>query len=254
MSATTFKPQYTVEEWIKYNLIPARLYMWRLLRKHARRGERELKLLPELVDPRKIALDIGANKGVYTHTLARLCRHVHAFEPHPKMFALLTRALPRNVTAHHVAASDRDGTAELIIPSYKAGGMSNQGASLDTAKKKAPFGYTPVTVEARTIDSFAFTGVGFIKIDVEGFEAAVVRGLLQTAARERPVIMVEIEEWHTHRPIEDCLRDMEVLNADAFFVRDGELVPIARFDPEADHRRRRGQPGYVQNFIFKPRQ
>jgi len=248
-----FKPQYSFEEWVKYTLVPPRLYMWRLLRKHARRGERELKLLPSLVDPNKIAIDVGANKGVYTHTLAKLCREVQSFEPHPKIFPLLTRALPKNATAHHVAVSDTNGTAELVIPSYNKGGFSNQGASLDQKKKNAPFGFTTVAIESRTLDSYNFTNVGFIKIDVEGFEAAVVRGALETVRREKPTLMIEIEEWHTKRPIEECLAEMDVLNADVFFARNGELRPIAEFDPEADHRQRRKQPGYVANFFFKPR-
>jgi FkbM family methyltransferase len=246
-----FKPRFSFEEWIKYNLIPPKLYMWRLLRKHARRGERELKLLPEFVDPAKVAIDIGANKGVYTHTLAKLCREVHAFEPHPKMFPLLMRALPKNARAYNVAVSDVTGTAELVIPSYNKAGFTNQGASLDTSKRNAPFGFATVNVEARTLDSYNFTNVGFIKIDVEGFEAAVVRGMLATVQREKPVLMIEIEEWHRKQPIEACLREMDVLNAEVLFVRDGSLRPIAEFDPVADHRTRRGKPGYVQNFIFR---
>ena len=74
----TYKPRYSLEEWIKYTLIPPRLYMWRLLRRYARRGESEFNLLPQLVDSNKIAIDIGANKGVYTHRLAQLCLEVQA--------------------------------------------------------------------------------------------------------------------------------------------------------------------------------
>jgi FkbM family methyltransferase len=253
MSPPAYKPQYSFEEWIKYNLIPPRLYMWRLLRRYARRGESEFNLLPQLVDPAKIAIDIGANKGVYTHALAKLCPEVHAFEPHPKMFPLLVRALPENARAYNVAVSDANGTAELVIPSYNKAGFTNQGASLDQNKKNAPFGFTTVPISARTLDSYNLTNVGFIKMDVEGFEAAVVRGMCDTVRREKPVLMIEIEEWHRKQPIEDCLAEMEVLNSDVFFVRDGALQPIAAFDPETDHRARRGQPGYVQNFIFKPR-
>ncbi|MDX2144806.1 MAG: FkbM family methyltransferase [Rhodospirillaceae bacterium] len=253
MTAEVFQPHYTLEEWIKYNVIPRRLYMWRLMRKHARKGERELSLLPQLVTPGKIAIDIGANKGVYTHALARLCREVHAFEPHPKMFPLLAQALSNNARAHHVAISDTDGTAELVIPSYNKAGFTNQGASLDPSKKSAPFGFTTVPVAARTLDSYNFTDVGFIKIDVEGFEAAVVKGMLGTVRREKPTLMIEIEEWHRKRPIEECLREMDVLNADVYFILGGALRPIAEFDPDVHHRGRRGKPGYAQNFVFRPR-
>ena len=169
------------------------------------------------------------------------------------MFLLLTRALPANAKAYNVAVSDSNGTAELVIPSYNKAGFTNQGASLDQNKKTAPFGFTTVPIAAHTLDFYNFINVGFIKMDVEGFEASAVRGMLETVRREKPTLMIEIEEWHRKRPIEECLAEMGVLNADVFFVRDGALRPIAEFDPESDHRARRGQPGYVQNFIFKPR-
>lgn len=226
--------------------------MWRLLRKHARRGEAELKLLPELAPRDKVAIDIGANKGVYSHTLAKLCRAVHAFEPNPKIYRILTRFLPDNVTPHHVALSDRDGDAELVIPSYTKGGFSNQGASLDQRKKQAPFGFGIVRIPARTLDSYDFRDVGFIKIDVEGFEEAVIRGALGTIRRERPTVMIEMEERHTSRPIEQSLADMAALGFEISFLRDGRLHPVSEMDPEHDHRRRYKQPGYVFNFIMRP--
>jgi FkbM family methyltransferase len=251
MPAAAWTPPYTWEERLKYALIPPRLYMWRLLRKHARSGEAELKLLPNLVARDKIAVDIGANKGVYAHTLAGLCKHVHAFEPNPKIFRILTRVLPANVTAHHVALSDRDGNAELVIPAHTAGGYSNQGASLDPRKKQAAFGYGTVAVGARTLDSYEFHNVGFIKIDVEGFEGAVMQGAMATIRRERPVVLIEIEERHIERPIETALADLAALGFEVSFVRDGRITSISEMDPDADHRHRYGRPGYVFNFILR---
>ena len=82
---TDWTPPYTWEERFKYTLIPPRLYMWRLIRKHLRKGEAELHLLPRIVPAHKIAIDVGANKGVYTHLLSRICPHVEAFEANPKI-------------------------------------------------------------------------------------------------------------------------------------------------------------------------
>ena len=49
-------------------------------------------------------------------------------------------------------------------------------------------------VEARTIDSFGFSNVSVIKIDVEGHEARVLEGAAQTIGDSHPVILVEILE------------------------------------------------------------
>jgi len=243
-------PPFTFEEKLKYALIPPRLYMWRLIRKHLKRGEAELKLLPELVPAGKIAIDIGANKGVHTHLLSKIAPVVHAFEPNPKAFYVLKRALPRNVMAHFVALSDRNGHAELLIPMRK-GGFSNQHGSLNPRKKTQDHGV--VRVECRRLDSYGFTNVGFIKIDVEGFEKAVLEGAADTIRREQPTLMIELEERHTGEPIEDLITFVEGFGLTAHFVKDGALRPIAEFDPDRDHRNRADQPGYIFNFIFIPK-
>ncbi len=251
MDSISWAPRFTWEERFKYGLVPARLYLWRLLRKHWRKGEPELRLLPEIVPKGRTAIDVGANKGVYTHYLSRLVPHVHAFEPNPKMHALLTRTLPTNATAYTCALSDRNGaTAELIVPIY-GGVFSNVGASLNPRMKGRQHG--SVTVETRTLDSFNFTNVGFLKIDVEGFEKAVLRGATALIARERPVILVEMEEGHTGEPIEASHAFMTQFDMEGFFVRAGKLLPLSAFDAERDHRQKVRQPGYVNNFIFKPR-
>lgn len=250
MDSISWMPRFTWEERFKYNIVPPRLYLWRLLRKHWRRGEAELRLLPEIVPPGRAAIDVGANKGVYTHYLSRLCPHVHAFEPNPKMHHLLRRTLPRNATAYPCALSDRNDTADLIVPIYGSV-FSNVGASLNPLKKDRQHG--TVTVETRTLDSFGFKNVGFVKIDVEGFEKTVLAGARELIARERPVILVEMEEGHTGEPIEASHAFMDQFDMEGFFVRGGQLMPLSAFDPDADHRRKVRQPGYVNNFIFKPR-
>ncbi len=243
----SWTPPYTLEERLKYALIPPRLYMWRLIRKHLRKGEAELKLLPEVVARDKLAIDIGANKGVYTHLLSRLCPRVEAFEPNPKIYRILTRALPANATAHAVALSDREGSAELIVPFFK-GGFSNQHASLRAHERNSQAGVVPV--ETRTLDSYGFTKVGFIKIDVEGGEDAVLAGARETIARERPTLLVEVEARHRGEPLAQSLAQIAALEFDVFFARDGAIRPLADLDLA---RNLAGTPGYVFNFIFRPK-
>lgn len=251
MEPTPWTPRYTWKERIKYTLIPTRFHVWRLIRKEMRTSEPELKLLPVLAPPGRAALDVGANRGTYTHVLAKLCSHVHAFEPNPKMHGLLARALPRNATAYQVALSDTNGgTTDLIVPLYGTK-FSNVGASLNPRKAERPHGVVPV--ERRTLDSYGFEDVGFIKIDVEGFEQAVLTGARDTIARCRPTILVEMEENHTGRPLTESHAFMERFDMEGFFVRDGEILPLAEFDIERDHRSKVRQPGYVNNFIFRPR-
>lgn len=255
--AASWTPPFSFAERLKYTLVPPRLYMWRLLRKHLRKGEPELRFLPEIVPKDRNAIDVGANKGVYSHLLARLCPQVEAFEPSPKIYRILTRYLPVNVTSHQVALGDRTGMAELIVPLHSSG-YSNQTASLNPRKKAEGAGI--VKVPSRTLDSYGFTNVGFIKIDVEGFEEAVLTGAKDTIARERPVLQIELEEQHTGKSIEDLIAGVCAHGMAAFFLQDGMLRPIAEFDPaanraafrESSSERRRLGLRYINNFIFKP--
>ena len=72
----SWQPPSTFEEIIKDLLVPGWLYMKYRVAKELRKGEPETRLLPFLVDRRRAALDIGANKGVYTHLLGPLATHV----------------------------------------------------------------------------------------------------------------------------------------------------------------------------------
>ena len=255
--APSWTPPFSFAERLKYVLIPPKLNMWRLIRKHLRKGEPELRFLPQIVPKGRNAIDVGANKGIYSHLLAPLCPQVEAFEPSPKIYRILTRSLPANVTPHQVALSDKAGMAELIVPKH-ASGYSNQTASLNPRKRGDGAGIVAVT--QRTMDSYGFTNVGFIKIDVEGFEEAVLAGAKDTIARERPVLQIELEEQHTGKTIEDLIAGVCAHRMAAFFLRDGVLQPISAFDPDANRaafresssERRRLGLRYINNFIFKP--
>jgi FkbM family methyltransferase len=244
----SWTPPSTIEEKLKNALVPPKLYLRYKALKEYWRGEAEVRLLPFLVPPRRNAVDAGANKGAYTYFLARRAAHVWAFEPNPKMYDVLRRTVPANVTASRVALSNRSGTADFRIPQMAGGGYSNQGGSLSTAKVSS--GYASVAVEAKPLDELGLTDVGFIKIDVEGFEAEVVEGARETIRRDRPVLLIEMEERYTKVPIERSLADIAALGYRGLFLEKGLLRPLDAFDPEAHHRA--ATKAYVFNFVFLP--
>lgn len=244
-------PPTTLSEKIKRALFSPRQELKRIVDRELRRGEPELRLLPDLVDPLRAAVDVGANRGVWTHQLAALCPRVYAFEPNPKMFAILDAARPANVATRQMALSDRSGVASLNVP-RSARGYSNQHASLEHNWSGAmEFGV--VEVATARLDDLDLEPCGFIKIDVEGHEAAVIAGATGLIARDRPTLLVELEERHSETTIERSIAAVTALGYDAFVLKAGVLQPIAAFDPDADHRAAVETPGYIFNFIFKPR-
>ena len=246
-----WEPASTFEEKLKRLLIPQTFYYRLRARREFERGEAELRLLPFLADPTRDSIDIGANKGVYTYWLARNSRHVHAYEPNPKMFKVLeagTKA-ETTVSVSPVALSDQTGQTVLRIPKTSKG-YSNQGASLNYDKVGEAYG--EVAVEMRRLDDEGYDNVGLIKIDVEGHEFAVLDGARETIRRCRPVLIIEIEELHNKRPILDSIQEVAALGYRPMFMRHGVLNDFSQFDPDRHHAGAQSAGDYVFNFIFLP--
>jgi FkbM family methyltransferase len=93
-----------------------------------------------------------------------------------------------------VILSGRAGQGELRYP---AGGyMSATIAESNRSALESGRLIETVVVPMNTLDSFNFANVGFVKIDVEGHEEAVLHGGLKTIRSEMPNLMIEIEERH----------------------------------------------------------
>lgn len=172
------------------NLVPPR---WRLpLRYHGQRLvgglEPEMNLLGGLVKPDGVALDIGANRGVYAYALATIAGEVHCFEPLPECCSFINAWKSPKITVHNVALSDRRAVLRLYIPIVDGREIQTR-ASLDR-----PDGLCASRdVDVLTLDSFSFARVDFIKIDVEGLEAAVLSGARHTLESYHPTMLVEID-------------------------------------------------------------
>ena len=181
---------------LKFHLLPTRWHMANVYRR-LRRLEPEVAILPHLVARSRVALDVGANKGGYTHTLLGLASAVHAFEPNPELIPWLFRLSDTRLTIHPVALGNCTGEALLRVPFGLNGRPSKQGATLN---ERTQHRCIEVPTSVCCLDDLDLGDIGFIKIDVEGFEARVIDGARETIARCRPVMLIEIEERHTGEP------------------------------------------------------
>jgi FkbM family methyltransferase len=212
--------------------------------------EPELRHLRHLVPPYRTALDVGAWWGPWTWWLARRARLVHAFEPNVDVAAALTRVVLPNVRVHAQALSDTIGEAELSIP---YGGRGTEGrASL------LPRQGRPVTVPTVSLDSLDIPDIGFVKIDVEGHELAVLEGAARTLGRDRPNVLLEVEQqFHREGPslqsVFEVLLDMDYVGT---FLLKGKRQPLERFDVEVHQLRSLRQvqrSGLIRNMLFTSR-
>ncbi len=241
-----------------YYSMPRLAFRLHQMRHH--HDEIEMDILPALVDPEREAVDVGANIGRYTLPLSRLARHVHAFEPHPRLAYVLSSALGENVSVHQVVVSDEPGVLALTTPIVD--GKPSEGISrIGGFNENVPL--SELSVEAVTLDELADRPIGFIKIDVEGHELNVLEGARKLIDAQQPIILIEVEERHRPQAIASVRSFMEAKNYDGFFVHSGRMNPIEDLKEEMQDNKllqaiesgqdRRNVP-YVNNFIFIPEQ
>ncbi|EKE77328.1 FkbM family methyltransferase [Oceanibaculum indicum] len=220
----------------------------------------ELSLLPVLCPAGTVALDIGANTGLYTHWLLRRARLVVAVEPIPRLSQLVVRRFAAAVRdgrliVENCALGNEDGSATLHIPD----GMT----ALSTLQPlEGMANVADITVPVHRLDgldSVRDLPIGFMKIDVEGFESAVIEGGLGLLRRHQPTILVEAEERHRPGAVAALRGLLEPLGYSGFFRMDGQWHPVESFDAarlqnraalnEAGTKRLKGAT-YINNFVF----
>ncbi|MGY1606848.1 MULTISPECIES: FkbM family methyltransferase [unclassified Geodermatophilus] len=181
---------------------------------------RQRRLFAELVRPGDLVFDVGANIGEFTAAFRDLGTRVVAVEPQPRLSAHLRarfRADPL-VTVVGTAVSDHAGEATLYCTTADAlatleetratGGATGAGAELEWNGR--------ITVPLRTLDSLVAEHGSpvLVKIDVEGHESGVVRGL--TTAR--PSVFFEVNRPGVHEVVDT----LAARGYTDFFVREAE--------------------------------
>jgi FkbM family methyltransferase len=155
-------------------------------------AEKEFALLDGFLSPGDWVLDIGANIGQYTKRFSDLVGssgRVIAFEPVPDTFELLAanaqRFKEKNVTLFNVAASQECSSLSMVIPTF-ASGLSNYYEAHLTPSASG------LQVLTFPIGNLNFPhSIRLVKIDAEGHEMSVLRGMDSLLRRDHPLLIVE---------------------------------------------------------------
>lgn len=180
--------------------LPGDAFVTRCLEVYGEFSPGERTLLEQLVAHGTVVVEVGANIGAHTVNLARACAPgpLYAFEPQQRVFQILCANLVLNGIDNVVASPDACGAepGEAMIPHLDYARDGNFGAvSLQAVD---PGGW-PVRVVR--IDDLNLPGCRLLKIDVEGFEAEVLRGAAATIARHRPFLYVENDRGPKQRAL-----------------------------------------------------
>lgn len=150
-------------------------------------------ILCALVRPGDTFLDVGANMGYYTVKIGGMVGdqgRVFSFEPNPSFFDVLSdnchiNGFDSRAKVFNAAAGETAGVSSLTFePRYPGGGMVGLGAEY------AVGGREQVQVPVMVIDDVVEGKADLIKIDVEGFEPLVLRGMKNLLARSPDCAMV----------------------------------------------------------------
>ena len=215
--------------------------------------EPEVALVPLLSRRKGVAVDAGANKGVFLYHLSRSFERVYGFEPLPQLASYLKAAVPANVTVQGAALSNAPGTATLRLPRGFIELGSLEAHTSDAWTTDAPI--EEHEVELKTLDSLGLRDVALMKIDVEGHELAVLEGARETISRYRPTVLVEVEERHREGGVARIRSYLEDLGYAGFYLEGLEMKPIATFDVKRDQCLASLEDSvkvgrYINNFIY----
>ena len=209
-----FRPSLADPDPVPMQVVPYRwrltpTYLAHLYKAVSQQHHKELiPLLRPLVPADAVVLDIGAHAGQFAKLFAKLAPEgrVWSFEPGGYARSILRLALwlngAANVTVVPMGLGDGFGIATLNLPEKRPGsygfGLAHLGAS---ETRWARVAAEPILVG--TIDGFVASQgldrIDFIKADIEGWEAAMLRGGRETLARFRPALLLELTGAHLAR-------------------------------------------------------
>lgn len=195
-------------------------------------------LFCSLIEKGMTVVDVGANLGYYTLLAAKRVGDnglIIAFEPNPFMFDLLQENIRingwKNVQAFQLAVSDSEGKRQFNLPKLNVAAASftiwNEN---DVAES--------ITVNAVSLDCFLQVDPDIIKIDVEGAELEVLRGMREILVKGKVKVMCEVHPaqlsslGYSVKEIEEILNQY---NYNIYLISEERLISTTSITDEYAH-------------------
>lgn len=147
-----------------------------------------------ILKPEFVAFDVGANIGHHSLFFSTQVKQVYSFEPYPKVRnQLLQKIEVNNIKSIKVISeglSDKDQDLEYFEPpsTNTGSGSFHQDHSSENVSRGAIF---HLTTADKFITDNGIERLDFVKIDVEGFEYFVLKGMNASLLKFRPVVLLE---------------------------------------------------------------
>jgi len=143
-------------------------------------------------------IDLGANIGLFSLYASPIAEKIYSVEPTPSHFSLLKELVEltdkTNIEPLNIAVGLEDGESEFFVHD----GNSTMNSFIKHTTN--PHGETSVLVQTKTlnslIDSLSLDSVGFVKMDIEGFENQVIfEPSFEEAVNKIDAIYVEVHDF-----------------------------------------------------------
>jgi len=208
--------------------------------------EDEIKFLRKVLQPGQKIIDIGANYGAYTLSMAHTIGPsgcVWAYEPATETADFLSESIRANgftnIVLERCALSGEAGSARLSL---------NANAELNALTRDPAASETSEVVRLVTLDASmelnGWSDIDFVKIDAEGEESNILKGGRSFFARLSPLIQYEVRASDTVHM--ELVKEFAALGYDSYRLVPG-LQVLVPFEVESV------QDGYLLNlFCCKP--
>jgi len=146
-----------------------------------------------------VAIDIGANVGTYTVELQKNSKKVYSFEPILRNVTYLSWLADKNVKIKKYALGSTNSKEFIYTPSE--GKSSDFALSSLSNHLKYKINSRKQLVSVKKFDDIlknkkTLSKIDFVKIDVEGYEFNVLKGMSRLFLYSKPIFLIEIEKKH----------------------------------------------------------
>ena len=229
-----FKFHKEIEFFLKKFFFPEPVLLKRRLERSIKnKDENEIDLLKRFIKPGTDSIDVGVYRGVYSYEMSKYSKKVHSFEPNPLIFKYINKNLKKisnNIDLYNFALSNENKVSNLRIPirdkkMNKENYEEHYLMGRATVHKLNNFqNYEKFEITLKKIDDFNFDNeISFMKIDVEGHEMEVIEGGKLFIKKNKPVLLVEIEERHSKKNIHHSIDYINGLGYNSYFYDENNL-------------------------------
>jgi FkbM family methyltransferase len=149
-----------------------------------------------------VAVDIGANVGLWTRDLCQFFQQVHAIEPVADFRSCLMKNVPAtNLKIYDCALGSENSMIDMIITADNTGHSHVDPASFGQGK-----------IQMKTLDSMELPPTDYVKIDCEGYEYNILVGGENYIKSCKPIIVVE-QKFHKDTGITDNGEAVDLLKS-----------------------------------------